>query len=93
MPEIRLPPDSAYFFAKLSESQDRIRQLLLSRCQAADARLCAPSSAGIPTARSTGLLDRRFSTDGRHGGIPITMAVADMPVMVAKSTVGRQRTA
>ena len=94
MPETRLPHDSAYFFAKLSESQELIRQLQLSRRQAAEARLRALSSAGIPTARSTGLpclssaiLRAKIQQPASHSDSPRTVTLTCQAVQFKEHPV------
>ena len=84
-------PESASLEAQRQDAQ--ARSLLTGRAKlfwhslvwseflkdSASACVRAPTFAGIPTAKSTGRPDRRFSTDGRHGGTASTTAKHPRP--------------
>ena len=56
------------------------------------ARVRAPTHSGIPVAKSTGQPDRRYSTDGRHGGTAAENAQAPAP-LISEMTQGNRRSA
>ena len=52
----------------------------------------APTHSGIPVAKSTGKPDRRYSTDGRHGGTADENAQAPTP-LIPEMIQGKPRSA
>jgi hypothetical protein len=58
----------------------------------AKSRVRAPTHSGIPVAKSTGQPDRRYSTDGRHGGTTAENAQAPAS-LIPEMTQGNRSSA
>ncbi len=84
----RIPPprsDKAKLFCNALLWGEFLRDSAISH-------VSAPTHSGIPVAKSTGQPDRRYSTDGRHGGTAAENAQAPAP-LIPEMTQGNRRSA